>query len=221
MELRNKYFHGVQSYNYYGNFSDRRDKTLNDILHKYECIFKCGYILPYRNIQEIYGNIDRHSIARYNGEDKVSISLHEKSPETTDIEWMNKHHDYEENAFRIFIFQGGYNSSIVLNETIKDNYKLIPSGIYLERQVPGPISLEYMDAISIFPNSEIARYFEIGEDLKKHGHYYQDDFNIEFLYRLRGLLIKYGYNVPIVSIVTGHEFIDNQDNVRKLCKKYH
>ena len=55
MELRNKYFHGVRSYKYYGNLYERRNKTLNDILYKYECIFKCGYILPYKDIKKLYG----------------------------------------------------------------------------------------------------------------------------------------------------------------------
>ncbi len=216
MELKNKYFHGVQSHNYYGDLSERRNKTLNDILYKYECIFKCGYILPYIFIKDLYGYIDRHPYARYNGDDRVSICLHEKCPEKTDIEWMRKHRDYDENAFRMFVFQGYCCSSIVLNEAIKNNYNLIQNGIYLERQVAEPISLKYMDAISIFPNSEIAQFFESGEDLKKHGRYYFDEFNIEFLYKLKELLVRYGYNVPLVSIVTGHEFSESEKKLRKI-----
>ena len=214
MELENKYFHGVQSHNYYGNLSERRAKTLADILHKYECIFKCGYILPYQNIKELYGDIKRHPTAHCNGEDRVSISLHENAREPIDIEWLKKYHDPEENAFRLFISQDFYNSAIVLNETLKNHYVLVPKGMYLERQIAEPVSLEYMDAISIFPNSEIAHFFEKGEDLKKHGQYYQDDFNVAFLKTMKELLSKYGYNVPIVSIVTGHEYTENKKNQR-------
>ena len=219
MELKNKYFHGVQSYNYYGNITERQTKTLNDILQKYEYILKCGYILPYKNIKELYGDITRHPIANYNGDDRISITLHEKKIEEYDLEWKKKHYYYnEESAFRMFILEAEYSSAIVLNEKIKDKYNLIQNGMYLERQISEPISLEYMDAITIFPNSNIAKYFENEEDLKKHGHYYQDDFNIEFLNKLKELLIKYGYNVPIVSIITGHAFNEKENNTKKLTK---
>ena len=209
MELKNNYFHGVQPHIYYGDSSERKNK-LRDILRKYDYIFKCGYILPYKDIKDIYGGIDRHPVAHYNGDDKVSISLHELRPEQVDREWMRKYHDREENAFRRFIFQDGYPSAIVLNESIKDKYELIPGVMYLERQIGEPISLDYMEAISIFPNSEIAPYFETGDDLKLHGRYYDESFNIEFLKRLRMMLKIYGYDVPIVSIVTGHEFDENK-----------
>lgn len=208
MELKNKYYHGVRSHIYHGESdeTERRNNTQNDILYKYECILNCGYILPYKKIRELYGDVDRHRYAHNNGEDRVSISLHGKHPEQRDIEWMRKYRDYEENAFNRFIFSELYSSSIVLNESIKDNYELIPNGMYLERQIAEPVSLEYMDAISIFTNIELIPYFENEDYLKKYGCLLNEDFNIEFLYKLKDLLEKYGYNVPIINIETGSEF---------------
>ena len=211
MEIKNKYFHGVRCHNYHGEseVSVRRNNTLNDILRKYECIFKCGHILSYNRIMELYGDIDRHPYARCNGEDRISISLHERNPEQEDIELLRKHDRYfyfEEHAFRRFISSELYSSSIVLNESIKNCYELIPKGMYLERQVTDSISLEYMDAISIYPNESLIPYFEDEEYIKKYGCLLNDDFNLEFLYKLKSLLEKYGYNVPIINIATGHEF---------------
>ena len=226
MELRSKYFHGVLAHNYYGKLSreESRNQSLKDILYKYECIFKDGYILPYKDIKEKHGGIDRHRVCTCNGEDSVSICLHEKSPEKIDIDFRKKAElkIYEENAFRTFVSEGdSYSgpSAIVLNESIKNEYELIRKGMYLERQVKKPISLKYMDAISIFPNSNIAKYFETGEDLIRHGRYYENTFNEEFLYNLRELMKRFGYNVPIVSIVTGHEFINNDELVQAVKSK--
>ena len=211
MKIKNKYFHGVRCYNNYLDESDvsvRKNNTLNDILHKYECIFKCGHILPYNRIKELYGDIDRHPHARNNGEDRISISLHKRNPEQRDIELLRKNERYfyfEENAFSRFICSGLYSSSIVLNESIKNRYELIPKGMYLEREVPEPISLKYMEAISILPNEKLIPFFENEEDIEKYGCLLNDDFNLDFIHKLNSLLEKYGYDVPIINIVTGHE----------------
>ena len=217
MELKYKYYHGVRSHNYngVGTLLERNNKTLNDILYKYDCILKSGYILPYKDIKNLYDDVTRHPVGRCNGEDRVCISLHGSNPEQFDREHVDKYRFFEENAYSTFVNGSLHSTAIVLNEAIKDCYELIPQGMYLERQVTEPISLEYMDAISILPNERLIPYFEDEDYLKTHGCLLNDDFNLEFLYRLKSLLEKYGYNVPIISIVTGHEFSESKKEFKK------
>ena len=120
----------------------------------------------------------------------------------------------------MFIFE---NVAIVLNESIKDNYTLIENGIYLERQIDQPISLKYMDAISILPTYGIEYLFEPQEITAKLGQMFTDYyFDLEFIKSLEELLHKYGYDVPIVSIRTGHVFNENNEYYEKVicpCRK--
>lgn len=215
MDLRNKYFHGVQSYMHVSDIRKDREKQLEEILYKFESILKSGYILAYKDIEKLHGKINRNPLARMNGDDRISISLHEKNPELIDYKYLKNHYREEiENAFKMFIFE---NVAIVLNESIKDNYNIIEEGIYLERQVDEPISLKYMDAVSILPTYGIEYLFDSEEDTVKlgqiHTGYY---FDLNFIKRLEELLHKYGYNVPIVSIRTGHVFNENNEYYEKV-----
>ena len=130
--------------------------------------------------------------------------------EQVDREYLKEHFNERaevEDAFRMFIFE---NVSIVLNESIKDNYNLIPKGICLERQVNEPISLKYMDGVSILPTYGIEYLFEPETVTSKLGPILDEYYDLNFLKRFKELLHKYGYNVPIVSIRTGHEL--NEQN---------
>lgn len=74
MELKDKYFHSIHSY----IKTYDREILFNDILNKMEKIFSCGFILPYKNILELYGNgISRNKIVNLNRDDFISVSLHE------------------------------------------------------------------------------------------------------------------------------------------------
>lgn len=215
MNLQKKYFHAVLPYTHVSDILKDRPQQLKEILYKFECILKSGYILPYKDIEKQHSEIKRHPFARTNGDDRISISLHEKNPEPSDYEYLRNHYRQDiEDAFKMFIFE---NVAIVLNESIRDNYTLIENGIYLERQIDQPISLKYMDAISILPTYGIEYLFEPQEITAKLGQistsYY---FDLEFIKSLEKLLHKYGYDVPIVSIRTGHEFNENNEYYEKV-----
>ena len=194
MELKNKLFHSVHSYLYYSYRDTYRLEQLRDILDKYEMIFKSGYILPYKNIKELYGNtVNRNLLYRLNKDDMVSVSLHEDNPQEIDIK--NKEENEEvENAYESWVYQ---EPSIILNEDImKDLSHYKYTGIYLERLFFEPISLKYMEGISIVPYNVV---------LDKE-QYISNDLTIEFIKELKELLLNYNYNVPIIDLLTGEEY---------------
>ena len=221
MNLKEKYFHGILSYMHISDIDAERNKQLEEILLKLECILKCGYILPYKDIVKKYGSgvINRHPFAQINGNNNISISLHKNNPEAIDYQYLRNHYRQDiEDAFEMFIFE---NVSIVLNESIKEHYNLIENGIYLERQINKPISLEYMDAISILPTCGIEYLFDTRDVTAKLGQmstpYY---FNFDFIKSIEELLHKYGYNVPIVSIRTGNEFNERNEYYNRVAYPY-
>ena len=194
MELKNKLFHSVHSYLYYSYRDTYRLEQLRDILDKYEMIFKSGYILPYKNIKELYGNtVNRNLLYRLNKDDMVSVSLHEDNPQEIDIK--NKEENEEvENAYESWVYQ---EPSIILNEDImKDLSHYKYTGIYLERLFFEPIPLKYMEGISIVPYNVV---------LDKE-QYNGNDLTIEFIKELKELLLNYNYNVPIIDLLTGEEY---------------
>ena len=84
----------------------------------------------------------------------------------------------------------GEETAIVLNERLKDDFDLIPEGIYLERQVAEPIPLSYMDAISIPPTENITSYFTT-PDNKEPTCWSELYFTLTYLRKVRRLLNKY------------------------------
>ncbi len=211
MDIESKYFHSIMSYN-----RKSRDEQLNEILHKLECILKEGYILPYKEIREKYPEIERNNNSRSNGDERISICLHTMKRQAVDREFLDRHkHDLIEYAFDMFALES---IAIVLNEEIENKYKMYPRIMYLERQVEGAISLKYMDAISIYVTDEIAEYF-INPEKKEWPAFAPGKYNIDFLRRVKELLIKYGYNVPILSVMSGNEFHDEEQDVIQKVKK--
>ena len=206
MELYSEYFHSVHPYK-----EKERTKQLKEILYKLECILKAGYILPYRNIKRLHPDISRHSNGGLNGETRISVSLHEDNVQPRDILFKKVHFGDVGNAFNMFAL---VEPSIVLSSSLKD-YNLIRKGMFLERQILGPVSLEYMDAISILPVGEISPFFgetrELQEDYIKRHNLIVDNklYDKEFLLKIRLLLDKYEYkDIPIVSIMSGNEFTE-------------
>lgn len=226
MELKTKYFHSVHSYKYeydengicYDYGDDKvRQKQLQDILYKFDCILKSGYILPYKDIEKQYEGINRNMGARFNGKDMISISLHEDNPDDMDLKYKEDREGDYEDAFQSFVFQ---EPSIVLSEDIKNLKHINYPMIYLERLFREPISLEYMDAISVTPG-RLWPFFESVPKIKYEKYATQRRFryvDLEFLDNLRGLLDKYGYDVPFVNLSTGHEFHENEE-YRKVLQK--
>lgn len=218
MELRDKCFHSIHSYRY-DSFEERiRLEEVKDILMKMEMIFKSGYILPYREIVKLYGNVSRNKSARFNGDDMISISLHKDSPEDVDLEYKEMfNHDYED-AYQSFVFQ---EPSIVLNNNIMSELKYCKYPcMYLERLFYEPISLKYMEGISIFPDS-LTPFFESVP--KQQYDYYSNihscrELNLEFFDNLKELMNKYKIDVPIVSITNGNEYQDNIEYRKVLSK---
>ena len=195
MELKNKLFHSVHSYLYYSYRDTYRLEQLRDILDKYEMIFKSGYILPYKNIKELYGNtVNRNLLYRLNKDDMVSVSLHEDNPQEIDIKYKKENAGKVEDAYGSWVYQ---EPSIILNEDImKDLSHYKYTGIYLERLFFEPISLKYMEGISIVPYNVV---------LDKE-QYISNDLTIEFIKELKELLLNYNYNVPIIDLLTGEEY---------------
>ena len=117
MELRDKCFHSIHSYRY-DAFKERiRLEEVKDILMKMEMIFKSGYILPYREIVKLYGNVSRNKFARFNGDDMVSISLHKDSPEDADLEYKKMFNSFDKISKRTV--QGKYKKANVKMNEIK------------------------------------------------------------------------------------------------------
>ena len=195
MKLKNKLFHSVHSYLYYSYRDTYRLEQLRDILDKYEMIFKSGYILPYKNIKELYGNtVNRNLLYRLNKDDMVSVSLHEDNPQEIDIKYKKENAGKVEDAYGSWVYQ---EPSIILNEDImKDLSHYKYTGIYLERLFFEPISLKYMEGISIVPYNVV---------LDKE-QYISNDLTIEFIKELKELLLNYNYNVPIIDLLTGEEY---------------
>ena len=197
MELKEKYFHTILPYqdttNYY--------KT-EEVLYKLESIFSCGYILPYKDMLEMMIDVSRHPYADLNDDERISISLNRANEEEYDRTYREENHWRKiENAYEMFALNG---ASIVLNEELKKRYFLSKKGIYLERQVSEPISLDLMDAISIVPTRITAEYFDPNDyDLRLRALGYID---LRLIRGINTLKKDYGYDVPIVSVLTGTEF---------------
>ena len=219
MELRDKCFHSIHSYRFDSEFEERiRLEELKDILIKMEMIFKSGYILPYCDIIKLYGEVSRNRYARFNDNDMVSISLHKDSPEDVDLEYKEMCNENYEDAFQSFVFQ---EPSIILNHEIMNELKHCKYPcIYLERLFYEPISLKYMEGISILPSS-LTPFFEHVPE--KQYDYYSNiyscrELNLEFLDNLKELMNKYKIDVPIVSITNGNEYQENIEYRKVLSK---
>ena len=199
MEFKNKYFHSIHPYK-----GGERREELEEILYKLECILKSGYILPYKKIKKLYPDISRHPLGRNNEDDKISIALDRNSEEPVDYEYRKKEHRslFFEDAYDMFTLE---EPAIVLNEGIKERYDLIVRGMYLEREVAEPISLDFMDALSIPVTEEVKKYFDSSER-KEPCVCTELYFNHKFLTNAKKLLASYNRKVPVVSIWTGNEF---------------
>lgn len=214
MIIKDKYFHSIHSYIDTSN----RYTMLDDIIDKMEKIFHCGYILPYKDISKIYGSvISRNNYLSLNGMDYISISLHESNPQKIDIEYKEKNPNYE-NAFQSFIIQ---EPSIVLEPSIANDLNFLNcNGIYLERLVAEPISLEYMSAISIFASEMLSPFFNNVPKTKYYDCFNDSSFRIitiEYLDKIRALIKEYGYDVPVIDICTGNSYKENEE-YRKYVK---
>lgn len=214
MNLLNNYFHSVHSYLPNVSFdSAERALELEDILEKYRKILGLGCILPYADIKKLYGDsVNRNRWKRLNGDNYVSVSLHEKKPEEMDLKMYSEYDGHVENAFEDFVIQ---EPSIVLSDRIKEELMILDyPGIYLERFVKGPIPLEYMEAISILVPDYLRPFFchTDPNDYEKLSH---DTFYriwpIEYIDELLELLSSSNYHVPLVDVLSGEEFKDNKD----------
>lgn len=176
---------------------------------KIEKIFKSGYILPYREIVKLYGEVNRNKYVRLNSDDMISISLHKDNPDDVDLKYKKMCNENYEDAYQSFILQ---EPSIVLNNKIMSELKhsKYPS-IYLERLFYEPISLKYIEAISILPSSLTPFFESIPEN---QYDYYSNinsyrELNLEFLDNLKELMHEYKIDVLIVNIINGNEYHDN------------
>ena len=178
-------------------------------------------MLPYNDIIKLYGEVSRNRYVRFNGNDMVSISLHKDSPEDVDLEYKEMCKGDYEDAYQSFVFQ---EPSIILNGKIMDELKHCKYPcIYLERLFYEPISLKYMEGISILPSSLTPFFFSV---LENQYNYFSNinscrELNLEFLDSLKELMNKYKINVPIVSIINGNEYQDNIEYRKVLSKKSH
>lgn len=222
MELRDKCFHSIHSYKFNSEVEERiRLEELRDILKKMELIFKSGYILPYREIIKLYGEVSRNRYVRFNGDDFVSISLHKDSPEKVDLEYKEMCGEDYEDAYQSFIFQ---EPSIILSNNIMSELKHNKyPGIYLERLFYEPISLKYMEGISILPSSLTPFFESVSESQYDYFSNINScrELNLEFLDSLKELMDKYKIDVPIVSVINGNEYQQNIEYRKVLSKKSH
>ena len=99
MILKDKYFHSIHSY----IKTLDRNTMLEDIIDKIEKIFRCGFILSYKDIEKLYGNtISRNNYVTLNRTEYISVSLHESNAQKIDIEYKEEQIDFE-NAFQNLI----------------------------------------------------------------------------------------------------------------------
>lgn len=218
MLLKDKYFHSVHSY----IETQNRKVMLDDIIDKMEKIFSCGFILPYKDIERLYGNtISKNKTTNLNGQDFVSVSLHECSPQKMDDDYKKEIIDYED-AFQSFILQ---EPSIVLESRITNELKFLKyPGIYLERFIAEPIPLEYMCAISVFAPGMLEPFFKSVSETEYYNCLNDSSFRripIEYLDKIMDLLRKYHYDVPVIDICSGNPYMENESYRRyvKTLKK--
>lgn len=184
---------------------------LEEILDKIEKILACGFILPYKDIERIYGNtVSKNGGFNLNGNDYISVSLHKSNPQKIDILLKDDIPDCED-AFQSFILQ---EPSIVLDSKVENELNFLKcGGIYLERFITEPISLKYMCAISLYTNGLLAPFFNDIPESEYYKYINDSSFRvipIEFLDRIRNLLQKYGYSVPLVDVLSGNQYVENE-----------
>lgn len=128
--------------------------------------------------------------------------------------------DYDD-AYKSFVSQ---EPSIILNNKIMSElkYNKYP-GIYLERFFYEPISLKYMEGISILPSSLMPFFEPVPENQYNYFSSINScrELNLEFLESLKELMNKYKIDVPIASIISGNEYQDNIEYRKILSKKSH
>ena len=203
MELTDKYFHSVHSYDI------PYDDTLENIemrLEKLSRILESGAILCKENIVSRYGSGNFHSNTSINGELFVSISRYQDSGTAYDKQYKEEcAPEYFEDAFLDFVLQ---QFSIILDSSIEKDLKLYEGGIYLERQILREIPLKYMVGISVFDGGELYPFFHsVAEE--KFPLFYQNGFSCYELFSILDLLEQHHYSVPVVSILDGNSYQDN------------
>lgn len=223
MNIEKKYFHSVHSYLFNDNSSEKdRKLELEDIMSKFDKILKSGYILPSNEIKKLYGSsVNRNPHLNLNNDCMVSVSLHYKNAEPIDEDYKKRHNGLGEDAFQDFILQ---EPAIVLSESIRCDLRFYKyPGIYLERLLLEGIPLKYMEAVSVFGVGLLQPFFyDTDESLFTR---FKQDKNYRVIYlayldRLRIMLKDYGYNVPIIDIVSGNEYRENKEYRKILTKEY-
>lgn len=215
MYLEDKYFHSVKSNCF--NTSGRNMIDLKIVLLKLERIFKERKVLCRSEINKIYPNNHYYSYVNHNKDDLISLSKHIKKKNSDD---EDERHVimFDENAYEMYPFS---NLSLVFNEKLFKECILIKDGIRIpmEVQVKGNVDLKYLDAISIPVLPSIEPFFSDSYDLEVAIR--QCNINPYYYTQLEQtikLMEKYNIDVPIVDIITGNEYREN-DNYKRLIKE--
>ena len=199
MDIKKKYYHTIMPYN-----GGPRQEELDEILFKLGWILKKGYVLPGKEVKRLYGNkISTASRGKDGGDPMISLTVNNQNLHSADRKFLKEH--------RYSLFSYGFDEyavnepSIAFNESIDKVYNLQVRGMFTERLVEEPISLKYMDAITLKPCVRTNKYF--GPEDEKYKVYTEGYFTYTFLNNVRKLLKEYHYDVPIVSLTTGNEYI--------------
>lgn len=208
MKLNDKYFHSIHPY---VDPYDDVQAGLKMKLMKLDRIFESGAILSNERIKQKYKDTFSHPYKNVNGKCHVSISKYKGAESNRDKEYKKTvSPQHFEDAFESFVLQ---EPSIVLDSKIKEDLIIHNCGIYLERLVLNEIPLKYMRAIAVFSYGRIKPFFtKINSDEYEecyNDNFYKNCISLEELDSIRNLLNKYGYNVPIVDIMTGNEYEEN------------
>ncbi len=199
MDIKKKYYHTIMPYN-----GGPREEELEEILFKLGWILKKGYILPGKDVKRLYGKkISTHPHGERDGDPMISLTVNNQNLHKEDIKFLKEH--------RYSLFSYGFDEyavnepSIAFNESIDKAYNLQVRGMFTERLVEEPISLKYMDAITLMPCDRSKKYF--GAEDEKYSICTEAYFTYTFLNSVRKLLKEHHYDVPIVSLTTGNEYI--------------
>ena len=229
MDVSNKYFHGISlgTFEYKNGMSDF--KLLNSILEDH-------FLLTRDSLKDKH--YEYYKVLADRGfeddmMDVVSVCCHlDKNNDYLSSLSKNVLMDDEDSAFETFVYN---QMAVVLDSKVLMDSLYLKEGMLGEFKVFSDISLDYMCALGI-PNYFERIIYNV-DDILLNGDCSSWVFQLDYYVRLlkqhldlkkfvsdgyqkfgvvRGMLERYGYDVPIIDSFTGQEWLSERETYEKL-----